>query len=107
MTYRETEPDSTLRITVSAHCIGSVVSITVDDTWPRHAAKGAENLFTAFRGWRVQAARASVLRLPASSCFAHGGTIALVGGCRHAVPHRNPRPAGLLDDYRSCTILER
>jgi signal transduction histidine kinase len=109
MTYRETEPDSTLRITVSAHRIGSVVSITVDDTGPGMPQKARENLFTAFRGSARSGGTGLGLAIARELVLAHGGTIALVEKPAAGTQFRieiPDRPVSL-DDYRSRTILER
>jgi signal transduction histidine kinase len=106
--YRETDPDSMLRITVSAHRIGSVVNITVDDTGPGMPQKARENLFTAFRGSARSGGTGLGLAIARELVLAHGGTIALVEKPAAGTQFRieiPDRPVSL-DDYRSRTVHE-
>ncbi len=66
------------RITVSAHRLGSVVSITIDDTGPGMPRKARENLFSAFRGSARSGGTGLGLVIARELVLAHGGTIALV-----------------------------
>ncbi len=76
LTADETLPQR--RITVSALRIGSVVSISVDDTGPGMPQKARENLFTAFRGSARSGGTGLGLAIAREIVLAHGGTIALV-----------------------------
>lgn len=66
------------RVTISAQRIGSVVSISVDDTGPGMPRKARENLFTAFRGAARSGGTGLGLAIARELVLAHGGTIALV-----------------------------
>lgn len=66
------------RVTVSAHRVGSVVSITIDDTGPGMPRKARENLFSAFRGSARSGGTGLGLVIARELVLAHGGTIALV-----------------------------
>ncbi len=66
------------KITVSALRIGSVVSISVDDTGPGMPQKAREHLFTAFRGSVRSGGTGLGLAIAREIVLAHGGTIALV-----------------------------
>jgi signal transduction histidine kinase len=108
ITFGEAEPDSTRRISVSAHRIGSVVSITVDDTGPGMPQKARENLFTAFRGSARSGGTGLGLAIARELVLAHGGTIALVEKPAAGTQFRieiPDRPVSL-DDYRSRTFHE-
>lgn len=91
------------RITVSAHRIGSVVSITVDDTGPGMPRKARENLFSAFRGSARSGGTGLGLVIARELVLAHGGTIALVEKPGPGTQFRieiPDRPVSL-DDYRA------
>jgi signal transduction histidine kinase len=106
--FAEAEPDSVRRITVSAHRIGSVVSITVDDTGPGMPHKARENLFTAFRGSARSGGTGLGLAIARELVLAHGGTIALVEKPSAGTQFRieiPDRPVSL-DDYRSRSLHE-
>ena len=106
--FGEAEPDSVRRITVSAHRIGSVVSITVDDTGPGMPQKARENLFTAFRGSARSGGTGLGLAIARELVLAHGGTIALVEKPAAGTQFRieiPDRPVSL-DDYRSRSLQE-
>ncbi|MDK4704720.1 HAMP domain-containing sensor histidine kinase [Rhizobium sp. CNPSo 4062] len=106
--FGETEPDSVRQITVSAHRIGSVVSITVDDTGPGMPQKARENLFTAFRGSARSGGTGLGLAIARELVLAHGGTIALVEKPAAGTQFRieiPDRPVSL-DDYRSRSLQE-
>ncbi|MCL6705685.1 HAMP domain-containing histidine kinase [Pseudomonas sp. R2.Fl] len=66
------------RVTISAQRIGSVVSISIDDTGPGMPRKARENLFTAFRGAARSGGTGLGLAIARELVLAHGGTIALV-----------------------------
>ena len=66
------------RITVTAQRLGSVVSITIDDTGPGMPRKARENLFAAFRGSARSGGTGLGLAIARELVLAHGGTIALV-----------------------------
>ncbi|MBB4953102.1 signal transduction histidine kinase [Agrobacterium vitis] len=66
------------RITLSAHRIGSVVALTVDDDGPGMPRKAREHLFTAFRGSARSGGTGLGLAIAREIVLAHGGTIALV-----------------------------
>ncbi|WFU09367.1 HAMP domain-containing sensor histidine kinase [Rhizobium sp. CB3090] len=106
--FAETAPDSIRRITVSARRIGSVVSITVDDTGPGMPQKARENLFTAFRGSARSGGTGLGLAIARELVLAHGGTIALVekpvAGTQFRIEIPD-RPVSL-DDYRSRSLHE-
>ncbi|MBB5575119.1 MULTISPECIES: sensor histidine kinase [Rhizobium] len=106
--FAETAPDSIRRITVSARRIGSVVSITVDDTGPGMPQKARENLFTAFRGSARSGGTGLGLAIARELVLAHGGTIALVEKPAAGTQFRieiPDRPVSL-DDYRSRSFHE-
>ncbi|MDL2405004.1 HAMP domain-containing sensor histidine kinase [Rhizobium calliandrae] len=106
--FGETAPDSIRRITVSARRIGSVVSITVDDTGPGMPQKARENLFTAFRGSTRSGGTGLGLAIARELVLAHGGTIALVEKPAAGTQFRieiPDRPVSL-DDYRSRSLHE-
>ncbi|MDE1995298.1 MAG: HAMP domain-containing histidine kinase [Rhizobiaceae bacterium] len=107
--FADAEPDSIRRITVSAHRIGSVVSITVDDTGPGMPQKARENLFTAFRGSARSGGTGLGLAIARELVLAHGGTIALVEKPAAGTQFRieiPDRPVSL-DDYRSRSLHEK
>jgi signal transduction histidine kinase len=106
--FGEAEPGGVRRITVSAHRIGSVVSITVDDTGPGMPQKARENLFTAFRGSARSGGTGLGLAIARELVLAHGGTIALVEKPAAGTQFRieiPDRPVSL-DDYRSRSLQE-
>ncbi len=108
LAFAETEADSVRRITVSAHRIGSVVSITVDDTGPGMPQKARENLFMAFRGSARSGGTGLGLAIARELVLAHGGTIALVEKPAAGTQFRieiPDRPVSL-DDYRSRSLQE-
>ena len=72
------DPNQMRRITLTAHRIGTVVSITIDDTGPGMPQKARENLFTAFRGSARSGGTGLGLAIARELVLAHGGTIALV-----------------------------
>jgi signal transduction histidine kinase len=97
------------RITVAAHRIGSVVSITVDDTGPGMPQKARQNLFTAFRGSARSGGTGLGLAIARELVLAHGGTIALVEKPSIGTQFRieiPDRPVSL-DDYRGRSLLEK
>jgi signal transduction histidine kinase len=101
--------DSPRRITVSAHRIGSVVSITVDDTGPGMPQKARQNLFAAFRGSARSGGTGLGLAIARELVLAHGGTIALVEKPSIGTQFRieiPDRPVSL-DDYRGRSQLEK
>ncbi len=107
--FGEAEPDSVRRITVSAHRLGSVVGITVDDTGPGMPLKARENLFTAFRGSARSGGTGLGLAIARELVLAHGGTIALVEKPAAGTQFRieiPDRPVSL-DDYRSRSFHEK
>jgi signal transduction histidine kinase len=91
------------RVTLTAHRVGSVVAITVDDTGPGMPRKARENLFSAFRGSARSGGTGLGLVIARELVLAHGGTIALVEKpgpgtlFRVEIPDR---PVSL-DDYRA------
>ena len=96
------------RITVAAHRVGSVLSITVDDTGPGMPQKARENLFTAFRGSARSGGTGLGLAIARELVLAHGGTIALVEKPAAGTQFRieiPDRPVSL-DDYRNRTLQE-
>jgi signal transduction histidine kinase len=102
-------PDKVRRITVSAHRIGSVVSITVDDTGPGMPQKARQNLFAAFRGSARSGGTGLGLAIARELVLAHGGTIALVEKASIGTQFRieiPDRPVSL-DDYRGRSQLEK
>ena len=72
------EPDVLRLVTISAHRVGSVVSITIDDTGPGMPFKARENLFAPFRGAARSGGTGLGLAIARELVLAHGGTIALV-----------------------------
>lgn len=91
------------RITVSAHRVGSVVSITIDDTGPGMPRKARENLFSAFRGSARSGGTGLGLVIARELVLAHGGTIALVEKPGPGTQFRieiPDRPVSL-EDYRA------
>jgi signal transduction histidine kinase len=91
------------RITVTAHRVGSVVSITVDDTGPGMPRKARENLFSAFRGSARSGGTGLGLVIARELVLAHGGTIALVEKPGPGTQFRieiPDRPVSL-EDYRA------
>ncbi len=72
------EATVTRRITLTAHRVGSVVNITVDDTGPGMPRKARENLFSAFRGSARSGGTGLGLVIARELVLAHGGTIGLV-----------------------------
>jgi signal transduction histidine kinase len=91
------------RVTVSAHRLGSVVSITIDDTGPGMPRKARENLFSAFRGSARSGGTGLGLVIARELVLAHGGTIALVEKPGPGTQFRieiPDRPVAL-DDYRA------
>jgi signal transduction histidine kinase len=102
-------PDKVRRITVSAHRIGSVVSITVDDTGPGMPQKARQNLFAAFRGSARSGGTGLGLAIARELVLAHGGTIALVEKPSIGTQFRieiPDRPVSL-DDYRGRSQHEK
>lgn len=65
-------------VTVSAMRVGSVVTISLDDTGPGMPPKARENLFAAFRGSARSGGTGLGLAIARELVLAHGGTIALV-----------------------------
>ncbi|TCL72243.1 HAMP domain-containing sensor histidine kinase [Rhizobium sp. BK251] len=101
--------DPLRRITVSANRMGSVVSITVDDTGPGMPQKAKQNLFTAFRGAARSGGTGLGLAIARELVLAHGGTIALVEKPAAGTQFRieiPDRPVSL-NDYRSRTRHEK
>ncbi|RWX76870.1 HAMP domain-containing histidine kinase [Neorhizobium lilium] len=93
----------TRRITLTAHRVGSVVSITVDDTGPGMPRKARENLFSAFRGSARSGGTGLGLVIARELVLAHGGTIGLVEKPGPGTQFRieiPDRPVAL-DDYRA------
>ncbi len=78
LNQRRDYPEAAASITVAAQRIGSVVSITVDDTGPGMPRKARENLFAAFRGSARSGGTGLGLAIARELVLAHGGTIALV-----------------------------
>ncbi|MBB3965686.1 ATP-binding protein [Rhizobium metallidurans] len=101
--------DTPRRITVSAHRIGSVVSITVDDTGPGMPQKARQNLFAAFRGSARSGGTGLGLAIARELVLAHGGTIALVEKPSIGTQFRieiPDRPVSL-EDYRGRSLSEK
>jgi signal transduction histidine kinase len=97
------------RITVSAQRVGSVVSITVDDTGPGMPLKARQNLFAAFRGSARSGGTGLGLTIARELVLAHGGTIALVEKPSVGTQFRieiPDRPVSL-EDYRSRSHAEK
>ncbi|OCO98379.1 MULTISPECIES: HAMP domain-containing sensor histidine kinase [unclassified Ensifer] len=78
LTSHETEDGRPRIVAVSAMRIGSVVTISVDDTGPGMPPKARENLFAAFRGSARSGGTGLGLAIARELVLAHGGTIALV-----------------------------
>ncbi len=91
------------RITLTAHRVGSVVSITVDDTGPGMPRKARENLFSAFRGSARSGGTGLGLVIARELVIAHGGTIGLVEKPGPGTQFRIEIPdcPVSLDDYRA------
>ncbi|MBX4862575.1 HAMP domain-containing histidine kinase [Rhizobium sophorae] len=109
LTSGEGAAGSARRITVSAQRVGSVVSITVDDTGPGMPLKARQNLFAAFRGSARSGGTGLGLTIARELVLAHGGTIALVEKPTAGTQFRieiPDRPVSL-DDYRSRTHIEK
>lgn len=99
----EDDERSIRRITLSAHRVGSVVNITVDDNGPGMPRKARENLFSAFRGSARSGGTGLGLVIARELVLAHGGTIALVEKPVDGTQFRieiPDRPVSL-DDYRA------
>jgi signal transduction histidine kinase len=97
------------RITISAQRVGSVVSITVDDTGPGMPEKARQNLFAAFRGSARSGGTGLGLAIARELVLAHGGTIALVEKPSVGTQFRieiPDRPVSL-DDYRGRSHIEK
>jgi signal transduction histidine kinase len=106
--YGEIDPHSNRCITVSAHRLGSVVGIIVDDTGPGMPSKARENLFTAFRGSARSGGTGLGLAIARELVLAHGGTIALVEKPSAGTQFRieiPDRPVSL-DEYRNRNLQE-
>ena len=91
------------RMTIAAQRIGSVVSITIDDTGPGMPRKARENLFSAFRGSARSGGTGLGLVIARELVLAHGGTIALVEKPGPGTQFRieiPDRPVSL-EDYRA------
>ncbi|MBY3180893.1 HAMP domain-containing sensor histidine kinase [Rhizobium sp. 25PS6] len=109
LTSGEGAAGSARRITVSAQRVGSVVSITVDDTGPGMPLKARQNLFAAFRGSARSGGTGLGLTIARELVLAHGGTIALVEKPTVGTQFRieiPDRPVSL-EDYRSRTHIEK
>ncbi|WP_104662699.1 sensor histidine kinase [Ensifer adhaerens] len=78
LTSHEPEDGRPRVVAVSAMRIGSVVTISVDDTGPGMPPKARENLFAAFRGSVRSGGTGLGLAIARELVLAHGGTIALV-----------------------------
>lgn len=78
VTYVPPHPDEARRVVISAHRVGSVVSIAIDDTGPGMPRKARENLFAPFRGSARSGGTGLGLVIARELVLAHGGTIALV-----------------------------
>ncbi|MBB2755134.1 UNVERIFIED_ORG: signal transduction histidine kinase [Rhizobium aethiopicum] len=105
----EGAPGTVRRITVAAQRVGSVVSITVDDTGPGMPLKARQNLFAAFRGSARSGGTGLGLTIARELVLAHGGTIALVEKPTVGTQFRieiPDRPVSL-EDYRSRTHIEK
>ncbi|WP_244476112.1 HAMP domain-containing sensor histidine kinase [Rhizobium sp. Leaf306] len=103
VTFEPDDKSIARRITVSAHRVGSVVSIMVDDTGPGMPRKARENLFSAFRGSARSGGTGLGLVIARELVLAHGGTIALVEKPTEGTQFRieiPDRPVSL-DDYRA------
>ncbi|MBW9090908.1 HAMP domain-containing histidine kinase [Rhizobium wenxiniae] len=103
LTHDADDPKAVRRVTLSAHRLGSVVSITVDDTGPGMPRKARENLFSAFRGSARSGGTGLGLVIARELVLAHGGTIALVEKPGPGTQFRieiPDRPVSL-EDYRA------
>jgi signal transduction histidine kinase len=103
VTFEPGDKSIARRITVSAHRVGSVVSIMIDDTGPGMPRKARENLFSAFRGSARSGGTGLGLVIARELVLAHGGTIALVEKPTEGTQFRieiPDRPVSL-DDYRA------
>ncbi|TNM66263.1 HAMP domain-containing histidine kinase [Aliirhizobium smilacinae] len=103
LTHDANDPKVVRRVTLSAHRLGSVVSITVDDTGPGMPRKARENLFSAFRGSARSGGTGLGLVIARELVLAHGGTIALVEKPGPGTQFRieiPDRPVSL-EDYRA------
>jgi len=101
-TFYPEDPTTVRRITLAAQRIGSVVSITIDDTGPGMPRKARENLFAAFRGSARSGGTGLGLAIARELILAHEGTIALVEKPGPGTQFRieiPDRPVSL-DDYR-------
>lgn len=78
LTNHEPEDGRPRIVAVSAMRIGSVVTISVDDSGPGMPPKARENLFAAFRGSARSGGTGLGLAIARELVLAHGGTIALV-----------------------------
>ncbi|MBP1851339.1 sensor histidine kinase [Rhizobium halophytocola] len=76
--HRPGERDIDRSVTITAHRVGSVVSIAIDDTGPGMPFKARENLFAPFRGAARSGGTGLGLAIARELVLAHGGTIALV-----------------------------
>jgi signal transduction histidine kinase len=97
------------RITVAAQRVGSVVSITIDDTGPGMPLKARQNLFTAFRGSARSGGTGLGLTIARELVLAHGGTIALVEKPSVGTQFRieiPDRPVSL-EDYRTRSHVDK
>ncbi|MET3587223.1 signal transduction histidine kinase [Pseudorhizobium tarimense] len=103
MAFHPEDAATIRRITVSAQRIGSVVSITIDDTGPGMPRKARENLFAAFRGSARSGGTGLGLAIARELVLAHGGTIALVEKPGPGTQFRIevPDQPVALDDYRA------
>ncbi|MCQ2005512.1 sensor histidine kinase [Rhizobium sp. NRK18] len=92
-------------ITVSAKRMGSVVTISVDDTGPGLPQKARENLFMAFRGSARSGGTGLGLTIARELVLAHGGTIALVEkpGAGTLFRIEIPDRPVSIEDYRART----
>ncbi|WP_395515704.1 ATP-binding protein [Pseudorhizobium flavum] len=100
--FHPDDPATIRRITLTAQRVGSVVSITIDDTGPGMPRKAKENLFAAFRGSARSGGTGLGLAIARELVLAHGGTIALVEKPGPGTQFRieiPDRPVAL-DDYR-------
>jgi signal transduction histidine kinase len=103
LAFEPSESAVVRRITLTAHRVGSVVSITVDDTGPGMPRKARENLFSAFRGSARSGGTGLGLVIARELVIAHGGTIGLVEKPGPGTQFRieiPDRPVSL-DDYRA------
>ncbi|WP_245480434.1 HAMP domain-containing sensor histidine kinase [Neorhizobium sp. NCHU2750] len=106
LTHDMADPKAQRRVTISAHRLGSVVGITIDDTGPGMPRKARENLFSAFRGSARSGGTGLGLVIARELVLAHGGTIALVEKPGPGTQFRieiPDRPVSL-DDYRARAL---